>query len=182
MKLNKMAFTLIELLVVVLIIGILAGIALPIYNKTIWRTRIAELQQMLSAFQKAEQVYFLVHGHYTSRLSDLDISLDSLPLKPAASVSGFYVASTDAVRANDIFEIGISYNNDDEIYLNAYFTKGPYKDGGFCYALRSKTYEVQTGSMYCCEAPAMAAGDFCRKIMNAVFSKNAYTNWKVYAP
>jgi prepilin-type N-terminal cleavage/methylation domain-containing protein len=75
MNLNKNAFTLIELLVVVLIIGILAAIALPIYKNAVERTYFAEASVILKAAATAEDIYFLTHGRYASSFADLDFSV-----------------------------------------------------------------------------------------------------------
>ena len=68
-------FTLIELLVVVLIIGILAAIALPQYQKAVWKSRTAEAKLLLSNMAKAQEVYRLSHGEYANDFANLDIEL-----------------------------------------------------------------------------------------------------------
>ena len=68
-------FTLIELLVVVLIIGILAAIALPQYQKAVLKTRAATIFPVLDALIKAEEVYYLTNGKGASDARELDIQM-----------------------------------------------------------------------------------------------------------
>ena len=56
-------FTLIELLVVVLIIGILAAIALPQYQKAVEKARLAEALTRIPAIEKAMDLWALEHGY-----------------------------------------------------------------------------------------------------------------------
>ena len=72
---NKKAFTLIELLVVVLIIGILAAVALPQYQKAVMKTRYATLKNIVEAMAQAQQVYHLANGTYSNDFEELDVSL-----------------------------------------------------------------------------------------------------------
>lgn len=55
-------FTLIELLVVVLIIGILAAIALPQYERSVERARAAEAVSMLRSMRDAQNLCVLATG------------------------------------------------------------------------------------------------------------------------
>ncbi len=71
----KRGFTLIELLVVVLIIGILSSVALPQYTKAVERARAVEAITNIDAIYKAEQIYYMANGEYTTNLEDLDVEV-----------------------------------------------------------------------------------------------------------
>ena len=57
-------FTLIEMLVVVLIIGILAGIALPQYQMAVTKAKVAAILPIMRRWHDALEEYKLQHGDY----------------------------------------------------------------------------------------------------------------------
>ena len=68
-------FTLIELLVVVLIIGILAAIALPQYEKAVLKSRFVQTQIMSRNIYDALDRYHMANGTYPADLTELDIQI-----------------------------------------------------------------------------------------------------------
>ena len=111
---NK-AFTLIELLVVVLIIGILAAIAVPQYQKAVMKSRATEAILNLRAIYEAQKRYELATGSRTTDLSKLDIKIkDGFYAYNCASCDGSccYAIPQDSSNSYPQFEgvpIGTMY-------------------------------------------------------------------------
>lgn len=71
----KRGFTLIEVLVVVMILGVLAAISVPAYNKIIRKSRVSDGLNVLELLSSAEEKYYMQNEGYTSRLSRLNIPI-----------------------------------------------------------------------------------------------------------
>ena len=97
-KNSKKGFTLLELLVVVLIIGILAGIALPQYNKSVEKARLSEALLTANALQKAVDMCTLTNGYNL----------------------GLFTGSTGN---NDILDIDVMKNMDCDRHTQMCYTK-----------------------------------------------------------
>ncbi len=68
-------FTLLELLIVVIIIGILAGLAVPNFFRAVERARWAEAKQILGPLRGSQMRYKAERGIYTNIIGNLDIEI-----------------------------------------------------------------------------------------------------------
>jgi type IV pilus assembly protein PilE len=95
-------FALIELLVVLLVIGILAGIAVPSYRSHVLRANRTEGRAALLALATAQEKFYLECHRYAARLDPAaaaDCDAQRLPY-PERSVRGYYrleVTSADEI-------------------------------------------------------------------------------------
>jgi len=72
MSLKSRGFTLIELLIVVVIVGILAGIAIPKFVNTKQKAYVAQMKTDLKNLATAEEAYFYDSTSYTTSLMALN--------------------------------------------------------------------------------------------------------------
>ena len=72
---NKQGFTLTELLITVLIVGILTSIALPMYTRTIERSRAAEAMSSIKAMNDSIYAFFTEKERCPTRFSQLAVSI-----------------------------------------------------------------------------------------------------------
>ena len=100
-------FTLIELLVVVLIIGILAAVALPQYNKAVEKSRVAQAIVQVRALGEAEKRYYLENNKYTDNFEELDISflgtLDSYKSLITQENWELVIDNTNALKYDEVY-------------------------------------------------------------------------------
>ena len=116
-------FTLIELLVVVLIIGILAAIALPQYQRVKTKAEVMQVYLVLRDILKAEKMYHLANGTYTRDIRDLDIVV-----KNGAWAGDFAGWRFTIFNKTDVqmYEWGFVYTNWLDLYeIRVYYSGAP---------------------------------------------------------
>ena len=165
---SKKGFTLIELLVVVLIIGVLAAIALPQFQKAVWKSRAAELITQARNVYNAQQIYFTEHGKFADSFDLLSIDFKGLTRAPAALLQQYGVEDGYLKGNGDIMVYLHPNPGDTQDWgsSGAVFGTGPYAMCGFLiHNQGGSNYGVyhEQGQMLCMERTAESTG-FCEKM------------------
>ena len=143
---KKKGFTLLELLVVILIIGILAGIALPQYKRAKEKVEAAELLTNVKALHEAQHRYFLVNGTFAENFDDLDISFGGFE---RGGCSGFSMFSPKDCLSNNKNVIQLVKGSKGRSFA-AQRKRGKYKYSGFMFA-EETLLEVPNSTLICYE-------------------------------
>lgn len=158
MTYSKKGFTLIELLVVVLIIGILAAIAVPQYQKSVIKSRSAQMSIMSKSISDAIKIYYEATGKYPETFDELDLEIPS-PGKDLGNPCDMQGANAGTKRNFNDYYIVMWPGS----YVSTVFKTGKYKCSGFTYVVSSNG-KPEAEKIYCSEHVYSEKG-FCTKVM-----------------
>lgn len=169
-----------ELLVAVLIIGILAGVAVPQYQKAVWKSRTVQLFTLARSLGTAQEAYYMANGSYPTKFSEVDLDFEALSASGSDPCS-LTVSSSDARRFGKNFELVLNNVSGAFMLSSVVFTSGKYACGGFVFVNDKVRYTAAENKLYCWEASfkIREPGSFCEKLFGGVYDSMIST-WRVY--
>ncbi len=178
---NLSGFTLIELLVVVLIIGILASIAVPQYQKAVEKSRATQAWTVLASLIQAQKSYHLATNNYAAHFDELTLEL------PWTGQEMWANTNVTDTRSNGRWSLqlwnGSTTQGNNGLYIGQII--GRYKGTGFTYYFQNNI-SIPNDRILCAERTGRGVlfdqtpGDYCQRIFKgtSVFSDS---NTRLYA-
>ncbi len=179
---NKRGFTLIEVLVVVLIIGILAAVALPQYQKAVEKSKAAQGLSLLKSIAQAEESFYLIHGYYSYNIHNLDLDLSWSKQENWATNMTFSISNGEWA-----FHSNVYYDNVSVETITLGRLTGPWAGGGFVYILNHQKKGVPfKPGLYCAEHYSNGKvlkgdqGSYCQKLFNRPYTTTLFNDTRIY--
>ncbi len=159
-------FTLIELLVVVLIIGILAAVALPQYQKAVDKSHLVQLVTLCKSVQQAQEAYYLANGKYSTDWEELSLEIPGVTAVEGTNKiytsSGMFIRlyahAVYAMYSRRLPGIMLFWGYDNEV-PGQYGARSRY-----CYALETNT----------------RANELCKSATNKTQKLNSSEGYNIY--
>lgn len=170
---NNKAFTLIELLVVVLIIGILAAVAVPQYQKAVEKSRASQAITLLKTVFESAEAYYLANGTWPTSFEQLDIDI---PWSGHTRYATF--SEIRGTLSNEDWSIQLHTEQTGDYGWGVLIGRltGPYRGSGFSmyhkysYATDMKPRQLLCNELYNSDGGILfgkAWGEYCKKLFNA---------------
>ena len=169
----SVGFTLIELLVVVLIIGILAAVALPQYQKAVEKSKGVQAITLIKSMANAVTLYHLANGEWPASLDVLDIEI------PSSWTGTEHVIGVTQGEYHSNNDWSLQWETASSKYLRIERLQGPYRGASFQWTVNSIPEFQQ--QIICIELSSAItpAGKYCEKLFRGTLKESgdvrAYT-------
>ncbi|MDJ0845469.1 type IV pilin protein [Crocosphaera sp.] len=138
LKNPQTGFTLIELMIVTIILGVLAAISIPQLFAMVAKARETEIQTQIASLLRAENVYYLEHGHF-AKISNREMRNHTHGLDVAISNDYYDIRTTLAIHYNAVRVKATAIKNYDKDFKN--YTAGLHYSRGVFASIICQTHD-----------------------------------------